>query len=1243
MENLYSELHNLYPVQKTLRFELIPIGKTKENLEKDEILKEDIHRSEIYQNVKKYCDEYHKHFIDKTLKNLKLKNLQKYYELYQEKNIDKDEFNNVKSELRKEISESFKSNKEEYKGLFGKEMIQNYLAWLFQNDSEKIKEIKEFDRFTTYFTGYNKNRENMYMAEEKSTSIAYRLIDDNLPTFLLNMKIYKSIISKMPNIIENVYRDLEEYIQTLRLDDMFKLEYFNEVLTQTGIEIYNIVISGKSEANNVKIKGINEYINEYNQTHPDRIPKLKELYKQILSDKIGTSFVFETIENDAELVEQIKKYYIQFKENVVEGKENIVEILRKIDKYDLTKIYINNDISLTNISQEVFSDWSYIQNALINQYDNRYVGTTKKGTEKYYEQRKKDLKNLVSVSIEYLEKCIIEQEKENEGKFIQYLKDYITTNNIVNTVMVAYDKCENILNKEYEINSKELIKDNKAIEIIKEFLDSMKALQEFVKILIPKDKTMDLDEGFYSLIYEKYDILLEIIALYNKVRNYLTQKPYSTEKIKLNFKTPTFLDGWDVNKEESNLGTLLEKNGNYYLGILKPQYKKVFLENDISEEEENCYKKVEYKLLPGPNKMLPKVLFSKSRFEEFGASEELWQKYKQGLYKKGENFNLDFCHELINFYKQAINKHEDWKKFNFKFLDTNEYEDISQFYRDVEYQGYKLGYRYFTNIYVDKLVEEGKLYLFQIYNKDFSKYSKGKPNLHTMYWKAVFSQENQKDVIYKLNGNAEVFYRKASLKLKDTTIHPANQPIKNKNAETITKKTKSIFKYDLVKNKRYTVDKFQFHVPITMNFKSQRISNINCIVNKYLKYNDNIHIIGIDRGERNLIYVSVIDSKGHIVFQESLNEIINEYNGIEYKINYHELLNLKEKEREKARKAWKSIENIKELKEGYMSQVVHKIVQLMQKYNAIIVIEDLNKGFKNSRTKVEKQIYQKFEKMLIDKLNYLVIKDKQEKEDGGILNAYQLTNEFESFQKLGKQTGILFYIPAWCTSKIDPTTGFINLFYIKNESLEKSNKFVSDFEDIRYNEIEDYFEFDIDYSKFSDRYNESKRQWTICSNSTRIRTFRSSNNNQWTNEIVELTKEFKKLFEQYNINLNNIKEEILSKADSKFYNALPEKEEFYGFTNLFKLMVQMRNSITGEMEDYLISPIKNKHGEFFDSRKGYEYLPKDADANGAYNIARKGLMLIRQIRNTEDDKLNKIKYDITNKEWLTFAQDEDNL
>mgnify|MGYP006983234764 CR=1 FL=1 len=87
---------------------------------------------------------------------------------------------------------------------------------------------------------------------------------------------------------------------------------------------------------------------------------------------------------------------------------------------------------------------------------------------------------------------------------------------------------------------------------------------------------------------------------------------------------------------------------------------------------------------------------------------------------------------------------------------------------------------------------------------------------------------------------------------------------------------------------------------------------------------------------------------------------------------------------------------------------------------------------------------------------------------------------------------------------------------------------------------------------------------------------------------------------------------------------------------MLKLTLQMRNSITGTEIDYLVSPVADENGVFYDSRSCGDTLPKNADANGAYNIARKGLMFIGQIKETKD--LANFKYDISNKAWLNFAQ-----
>jgi len=148
--------------------------------------------------------------------------------------------------------------------------------------------------------------------------------------------------------------------------------------------------------------------------------------------------------------------------------------------------------------------------------------------------------------------------------------------------------------------------------------------------------------------------------------------------------------------------------------------------------------------------------------------------------------------------------------------------------------------------------------------------------MHTLYWRMLFDEQNMDNVIYKLNGEAEVFYRKASLKA-DKPTHPAGQPIKNKNKDN--KRAESTFDYDLVKDRRYTQDKFFFHVPITLNFKAGGGDNLNTLVRDYIRETDDLHIIGIDRGERHLLYLTVVDLNGNIKEQFSLNQIITSTKG----------------------------------------------------------------------------------------------------------------------------------------------------------------------------------------------------------------------------------------------------------------------------------------------------------------------------------------------------------------------------
>lgn len=1242
-----ERLTNLYPVSKTLRFELQPIGKTRENIEKGGILQQDEERAENYKLVKSFIDEYHKQYIKSRLWNFELpladegrhNSLAEYRALYELPKRDAEQeaaFTEVKDNLRAIIARRLTEKGSAYDRIFKKELIREDLIE-FLEDAKDKEIVRQFADFTTYFTGFHENRANMYSSEEQSTAIAYRLIHQNLPKFMDNMKSFAKIAeTSVADHFADIYAGWEEYLNVGSINDMFRLDYFSQTLTQEHIEVYNYIIGKRILDDGTEIKGINEYVNLYNQQQKDkkqRLPLLVPLYKQILSDREKLSWLSEEFDSDQKMQQAIKETYDQLYDLLMgDENESLKSLLMHLSDFDLSQINITNDLSLTDISQHLFGKYDVFTNGIKDKL-RIITPRKKKDTDEDFEERiTKLFKSQKSFSIAELNSLphpVVEGNQPNS------IEDYYMTLGAVNTETVQkenlFAQIENAYTDALPIllltDTDDKLSQNKAaVAKIKKLLDAFKDLQHFVKPLLGSGEEVEKDERFYGTFQTIWDELDTVTPLYNKVRNWLTRKPYSTEKIKLNFDNSQLLGGWDVNKEPDCTGVLLRKGNYYYLGIMNKKNNRIF-EKDLTPSDGDCYDKIDYKLLPGANKMLPKVFFSKSRIDEFSPSASLVEKYKAGAHKKGANFSLKDCHNLIDFFKQSIAKHEDWSKFGFHFSDTKTYEDISGFYREVEHQGYSLSSHKVSAEYIHRMVDEDKLFLFRLWNKDFSEFSKGTPNLHTLYWKMLFDERNLQDVVYKLNGQAEVFYRKASIKEENRIIHPAKKDISNKNA--LNDKHTSRFDYDIIKDRRFTVDKFQFHVPITINFKATGQTNINPVVHDIIRQGGIKHIIGIDRGERHLLYLSLIDLQGRIVKQMTLNEIINEYAGRQYKTNYHDLLAKREGERTDARRSWDTIENIKELKEGYLSQVVHVITKMMVEYKAIIVLEDLNMGFMRGRQKIERQVYEKFEHMLIDKLNCYIDKLEDPSKPGGMLQALQLSNKFESFARLGKQSGCLFYIPAWNTSKIDPVTGFVNLLDTHYDTMKAAKSFFSKFERISYNGEKNWFEFTFDYNEFNKKAEGTKTHWTLCTYGTRIRNFRNpQKNNQWDDEEIVLTDMFKRLFDNYGIDYRgNLKEALQQPTEAKFYQEL---------MSLMKLLLQMRNSKINSEVDYLLSPVADENGYFFDSRQGDTTLPDNADANGAYNIARKGLWVIHKIQETPDGE--KASLAISNKEWLHFAQ-----
>ena len=1277
---------NGYSRSITLRNKLIPIGKTEENLQKLNLLESDKKRADSYQEVKNLIDVFHRSFIQDVLSkaNFEWGPLYDEFDFYQSQK-DKEKKNKMKAELQKlqgvmraKIVKSF-TDDERFKKLFAKELLTELLPEIIKSAAPETVSNKEdaltvFKSFSTYFTGFHENRKNMYSPEEKSTAISYRIVNENFPKFYANVKFYKYLEENFPAIISETEESLKDFLNGKKLKDIFTQEAFNEVLSQTGIDFYNTVIGGIADkAGNEKVQGLNEKINLARQKIPDSEKnklrgKMLVLFKQILSDRDTASFIPTGFESNEEVYETVKL----FKEKTV---DEAVEIIKSTfyddNEYNLEKIYVPAK-ELTAFSQSIFGHWSILSQGLfaIEEKKSKKELSETQREKITREIAKKDYsfselqaayekyceKNDLHASINVKKYFSLMELKQVEGKTEK--KDVM----ILSNLNVLYAKID------FE-NQKNLQQEKEAATPIKEFLDEVQNLYHYLKLADYRGEE-ESDSAFYSKLEEILESLGEIIPLYNKVRNFVTKKSGEVKKFKLNFDCPTLANGWDENKESANDAIILKKDGKYYLGIFNPKNKPKF------EKEENpdsdCYDKMVYKLLPGPNKMLPKVFFSAKGIETFAPPKDILEGYNKGLHKKGENFDKDFMYKLIDWFKAAINIHEDWKNFGFKFSPTESYEDMSGFYKEVELQGYKITFQKISSSKIEGMVTSGKLFLFQIYNKDFAEKSTGKKNLHTLYWENLFSKENLDDICLKLNGEAELFYRpsnenlkiikheKGSILVNKSTvdgksiheeIYQEIYKFKNKMISSISKEAQELLDsgtvvckeatHTITKDKHFTQNTYLFHCPITMNFKAAEITGkkFNGRVLEYLKDNPEVKIIGLDRGERHLIYLSLINQKGQIELQKTLNLVEQKRNDKTVLVNYQEKLVQKEGDRDKARKNWQTIGNIKELKEGYLSNVVHEIAKLMVENNAIVVMEDLNFGFKRGRFAVERQVYQKFEQMLIDKLNYLVFKDKGETEAGGVLNAYQLTDKFTAFKDLGKQCGWLFYIPAAYTSKIDPKTGFANLFSTAGlTNVQKKQEFFSKFDTIRYDAKENSFVFAFDYSVLSDNA-DFKKKWEIYTRGERL-VYNKKENKSIS---VSPTENLKGIFDKFNVNwqsgnnfIDSIKSIPAEKSNAAFFDELLRS---------FNASLQMRNSIPNSEIDYLISPVKADDGTFFDSREqkalGREAkLPIDADANGAYHIALKGLYLLKNNFNQNDKGYIG---NITNAEWFKFVQEKDYL
>lgn len=117
-ETIFTPFIGQYPVSKTLRFELKPVGKTLEHITREDLLQHDEKRAKDYKVAKTVIDNYHIDFIETVLSQASFdwKDLKAGIDSYKKKEIDAKKLEDVQKKYRGQIQKYF-SKDERYKML----------------------------------------------------------------------------------------------------------------------------------------------------------------------------------------------------------------------------------------------------------------------------------------------------------------------------------------------------------------------------------------------------------------------------------------------------------------------------------------------------------------------------------------------------------------------------------------------------------------------------------------------------------------------------------------------------------------------------------------------------------------------------------------------------------------------------------------------------------------------------------------------------------------------------------------------------------------------------------------------------------------------------------------------------------------------------------------------------------------------------------------------------------------------
>lgn len=1224
----FSGMHGLYPVSRTLAFQAVPVWETRAKLDEHCIIANDKQLARDAAVVKELIRREHRAFIEEVLAGFSFKyqsdgnldSVEEYIGAMRATDDDSAEYKleTVRENLMKAVEEAFSSYERDGERVLmqmnsPQKLLTNILPTREMSDGER-ESLSRVQKFTTYFMDIISRYASYYDAEEEGHTIPTRLVDDNLPILVANTRLVRTALETLGDVFDKTCDELGSAgVPAYNL--LLKEDSPARITSQKDIEKYNAAIGGLFlDDGKTKVKGINEVINLHNQTAPkkDRLRKLEPLKKQILTEREPLSWLPQKFDSDGELIAAIRetarmtaeilnaKACLRINDMVAEASE------RKAG------LFIDSR-RVSDVSHRSLGRWNIIRNVVTDYLveTGRIVKKKRETDEKLAERIWRALERRGGIGADLIDNALHWDDPAQERTCLAFLKDIPVLSAEAVTLgekaVAALDRFEK--KAETASGPVRIADDQETVDAVKLFLDTLKEYTRTFNLLTQKVTEGTPDADFYDLKEELSDRLYEIVRpLYDKTRNYLTQREES-RPLAINASNAVLFSGIDVNMEKTKCGVFFRKGKTVYAGILIKRN----CTQAIPEDPDSEWDKIDFKFLGKAYQMVPKVCISTAKaIERFHPSEEILD-----LYNRRKSLDPTELAQLISYFIRCIRSgaYESWNAYNFTFRNADEYASLNDFYESIQDNAYRASSRRISEKWLRERVAAGDILLFEITSRYMKPGHYGRDDKRKRILEYAFSDDNLEKGIIRICGGEQLTYREPSREKRVT--HPAGVPMDNKNPDN-PRRTRTLT-YDLYKDKRYMEERFSFTIPLILNNNTRdyQAGRINRNVGEVIRATPGLNVLGINRGENNLLSYAVTAPDGRILAQGHLNTI----NGY----NYQALLASLERGRTRSRQDWAALESIKGTKEGYLSLATTEILNLAAKWNCVIAMESLNADFKERRQRFERNVYQQFERDLCTRLQY------NELEDRPVTEGLQLTRGDVSLEESNNypQNGILFFVSPWMISRTVPGQPFVPMRSIDTDRLDKAEAFFGKLKRAVYVREENVFEFTFPESAIHTLpEGVEDRDVTICTYGERVvNRVDGQNFNAPVDEIHLLSQEMMKTLQDAGITISgDMAEAIRSQGKLKFY------QQVAFLLNLTmkptSLYAAQRNK-----EFRIHGCVRQSDGTFYDSRFAPEGMPKDGDTLAAWNVARKCLLMMDAIRNEETPRLS-----VKTEDWIELVR-----